>query len=203
MKSIRRNAFSLVELLIALAITGMLLAATMAALDVSYKSYQATTESASTNVVSRMVMHRVMGMIRTGTQFGPYPDDVLDPQTNPVVSTSMEFQSSYNQATGTSRITTLERRAQSDPERGPYELWCVERVYVNGAQTDAQEFPLITGVRDVSFTLEYDVGPRLRRATVDLTVSPNDFQDTKFDVDMDGPVIRLISTVQPRRIAAN
>lgn len=203
MNRLAPRAFSLVELLVALAISAMLLAATMSALDVSYKSYQATTESASTNVVSRMVMHRIMGMIRTGTQFGPYPDDVLDSQTNPVVTTSMEFQSALNEAAGTSRITTLERRSQSDPERGPYELWCVERSYTNGTQTAIRQYPLITGVRDVTFKLEYDVGPRLRRATVDLTVSPNDFQDASFDVDMNGPVIRLISSVQPRRIASN
>jgi len=61
----RRRGFSLVEVLIALAITGTLLTASLAALDASFKSYKLTTEGASTNVVTRLVMQRLMAMIRT------------------------------------------------------------------------------------------------------------------------------------------
>ena len=44
----RRRGFSIVEMLIALAITATLLTATLAALDTSFKSYKVTTEGART-----------------------------------------------------------------------------------------------------------------------------------------------------------
>src|SRR4051812_47070289 len=75
----RRNGFSMVEMLIALTVSSLLLAACLVALDSSFKSYEMTTESASTHVVSRLVMHRVMAMIRQGQEFGPYPLGVTSP----------------------------------------------------------------------------------------------------------------------------
>ena len=71
----RRGGFSLVEVLIALAITSTLLTATLVALDASFRAYQSTTEEVSSNSIGRLVMHRLLTMIRTGTDFGPYPDD--------------------------------------------------------------------------------------------------------------------------------
>ncbi len=197
----RRRGFSMVELLVALTITATLLTATMAALDASYKSYQVTTEGASTNVISRMVMHRVMSMIRTGSDFGPYPEDVLDTAQNPLTTNFIEFERSFDEATGVQRLVRLERREQEDATRGPFELWYIETVMTNGAQTSQDAFPLLTGVRELMFTLEYDVGPRLRRATVDLTVSPNDYQDASFKAGMEGATIRLVSSVAPRRMS--
>lgn len=196
----RSRAFSMVEMLVALTITATLLTATMAALDASYKGYQATTEGASTNVIARMVMHRVMSMVRTGTEFGPYPEDVLDNTMNPLVSTALEFERSFDEDTGVRTVVRLERRDQEDPTRGPFELWYIETVFTEGVQTSQEAFPLLTGVRELMFTLEYDVGPRLKRATVDLTVSPNDYQDASFKAGMAAPAIRLVSSVQPRRL---
>lgn len=195
----RRHAFSLVEVLVALAITGMLLGATLAALDASFKSYKQVTESASTNVVTRIVMQRLMAMIRTGTEFGPYPDDPLDPDVNPVYSNAIEFQSGVP-GSSDYKVIRIERRDPAQPSSGPYELWYVETRYSGGAQTGRDERPLLTNVRDVLFTLEYDVGPRLRRATVDLTVDPNDFQGASFHNDMAAPTIRMVSTAIPRRL---
>lgn len=195
----RHRAFSLVEVLVALAITGMLLAASLAALDASFKSYKQVTESASTNVVTRIVMQRMMAMIRTGTDFGPYPDDPLDKNVNPVYANFIEFQAG---AAGSQdyKIIRIERRDAPSPRTGPFELWYVETRFVAGVQTGRDERPLLTNVRDVLFTLEYDVGPRLRRATVDLTVDPNDFQDASFHNDMAAPTLRMVSTAIPRRL---
>lgn len=194
------RGFSMIELLIALSITGTLLAATLTALDSSFKSYKLTTETASTHVVTRMVMSRVMAMIRTGTEFGPYPADVLDTTQNPVVSDAIEFTTWEEPTTLQRRIVRVERRAQADAERGPFELWYVETNLTAGVVTSTVERPLITGVLEARFTLEYSVGPRLRRATVDLTVRPNDFQDASFSNDLETPAIRLVSTVNPRRL---
>jgi prepilin-type N-terminal cleavage/methylation domain-containing protein len=74
-----RRAFNVVELLVALAISGILLAATMVALDASFMAYQSTTEVASTHTISRLAMHRMLTMIRTGTEFAPRPADPLEP----------------------------------------------------------------------------------------------------------------------------
>ena len=69
----RRRGFNLIEVLIALAITATLLTATLAALDASFRAYQATTEEVSTQSIGRIVMHRMLTLIRTGTDFGPFP----------------------------------------------------------------------------------------------------------------------------------
>jgi len=198
----RRGAFSIVEMLVALSITATLLTATMVALDSSYKSYKITTEGASTNVISRMVMHRMITMIRTGENFGPYPIDPLDVDQNPVRSNSIEFETFRDEATNRWRIVSLERRAATEAAQGPFELWYVQVDFTDGVESAREQRPLITGVQDLWFTLEYDVGPRLARATVDFTVRPNDFQEASFHNDLETPTIRLVSSVSPRRLEA-
>ncbi len=196
----RVRAFSLVEMLIALAITATLLTATMAALDTSFKSYKVTTEGASTNVVSRLVMHRIMTMVRTGAEFGPYPTDVFDSVQNPVISNYIEFTVLDDEASGVKKIVRIERRDVDNHDTAPYELWYVQTTLTNGAVTDYQAKPLLTNLAEARFTLEYDAGPRLRRATVDLTVRPNDFQDAAIHTPLEAPSIRLVSSVVPRRL---
>jgi prepilin-type N-terminal cleavage/methylation domain-containing protein len=193
------RAFSLIEMLIALTITATLLTATFAALDTSFRAYKVTTEGASTNVVARMVMARTMTMIRTGDNFGPFPEDVFDPAQNPVDAAFIEFES-FNDGVRFSRVTRIERRPQADPARGPFELWYVQISLEEGRPIETVERPLLTGVTEARFILEYDVGPRLRRATVDVTVKPNDYQDAGFHANLETPTIRLVSTVNPRRI---
>lgn len=193
-----RRAFSLAEVLISLAITGTLLTASLAALDASFKSYKLTTEGASTNVVTRMVMQRMMAMLRTGTEFGPYPADVLDAAQNPVQSNTIEFVSFDDGVTR--ELVTIETRESANAQQGPFELWYLKQTLVNGVETATDERPLLTGIVNATFTLEYDIGPRLRRATVDLTVRPNDYQDARFGGELDVPSIRLVSSVAPRRL---
>ena len=193
------RAFSMVEVLVSLMITSLLLTATLTALDSSFKCYQVTTESASTNVVSRLVMHRMCALVRTGTEFGPYPDDVLDTTVNPMDSTSMEF--SMGPVAGGTRIVRLERRDAAVGAPAPYDLWYVEEVVDGaGAVTATDSRPLLVGLTEMNFNLEYDVGPRLRRVTIDMTVRPNDFQDSSFKTDVLSDTIRLVATVSPRKL---
>ncbi|GJM19300.1 MAG: hypothetical protein DHS20C14_15130 [Phycisphaeraceae bacterium] len=196
-KTNSRRAFSLVELLIALTITATLLTATLAAFDTSFKSYKVTNESASTNVVARIVMQRVTAMIRTGEEFGPYP---VNPITTPVIeSDRLEFVSFREPSTGTERVTTIERRPGVGDE-GPWQLWYVITTYVNDIYSDSDEAPLLTGLTNLSFTLEYDVGPRLRRATIDMVIKPNDLQDAAIADELETPTIRLVASATPRRL---
>lgn len=198
----RRRGFSLVEVLVSLVIISTLLTATMAALDASFKAYKVTTESASTHVVARMVASRVASMVRTGTEFGPFPADVLDVTQNPMVSTSIEFKVADDPATNSATIVTLERRDPDNNGQPPFELWYEELQISNGVPQPVRERPLLTGLQELQFTLEYDVGPRLRQATMDMTVLPNDFQDGAFHVQsVDTPVVRLVQSMRPQKLS--
>lgn len=197
---VKRRGFSLIEMLIALSISATLLAATLSALDASFKSYEVTSESASTHVVSRIVTHRVLTMIRTGTDFAPYPSDVLDPAQNPIVADYIEFVSGEDESAGTMQVTRIER--QTDDEAGDGTFLLAYRIFEmkDGAVVSEETRPLIRGLKEASFTLEYDIGPVLRRATMDLTIQPNDLQDAKISSDQDAPLIRLVSSTSPRQL---
>ncbi len=190
-----RRGFSMIEVLISLTITSTLLTATMAALNTSFKGYQVTSEGASTNVVARIVMQRLTAMIRTGDSFGPYPvNPVLTPE---IESDYIEFVSFRELSTGTERVTRLERREATGND-GPYELWYIVTTYVDGTYEDQDTAPLLSGLNDVKFVMEYDVGPRLKRATVDLIIQPDDMQDLTVGSSLAAPTIRLVASASPR-----
>lgn len=195
----RRGAggFSIIEMLVALVITATLLTATLQAFDASWRGYKHTTESASTHVVSRIVIHRMLSMIRTGTQFGPFPADVLDNTQNPMTSTFMEFVADADRVGGTGRITRIERRDVAG-EPGNFELWYV--LIDSGSGSIVQERPLLANVREAAFILEYGPGPRLVKATIDLTIQPNDDVDMRVGVGNDTPTIRLVASSSPRQL---
>lgn len=190
-----RRAFSMIEVLISLTISATLLTATMSALNASFKGYQVTSEGASTNVVARIVMQRLTAMIRTGDSFGPYPvNPIITPD---IQSTYIEFVSSRDLSTGTERVTRLERR-DGTAETGPYELWYILTTYVNGTYQNEDEAPLLTKLNDVKFNLQYDVGPKLKRATVDLIIQPDDMHDLAVGSTLEAPTIRLVASASPR-----
>ena len=186
MKRVRRicrRGFNLVELLIALAISSALLTATMLALDASFTAYQMTTEQASTHTVGRLIIHRILTLIRSGTEFGPFPVDPLD---TVVESNFIQF------VTPDGGVMTVE--------------WVPidEALYID---IDGDQNVLLEGViaqvdpdtgDDVApFTLEYEKGRTLYRATVDLTIVPDDNMDLEIEGE-NTEVIRLIGSAMPR-----
>lgn len=193
------RAFSVIEMLIALAITASLLTATLAAFDASWRSYRYTTEAASSHVVSRIVITRLLGMIRTGAEFGPFPDDVFDSTQNPLTSNSIEFVAEADRAADNGRITRIERRSAEDPN-GPFELWYVLLDSSTDPATIVEQRPLIRNVAEAMFIMEYEPGPRLIRATVDLTINPNDDQAVRVRIGEDTPTIRLVASAVPRQL---
>jgi prepilin-type N-terminal cleavage/methylation domain-containing protein len=181
-----RRGFNLVEMLIALAITAALLTATMVALDASFMAYQATTEVASTHTIGRLTMHRILALIRTGIEFAPAPadprdsireSDYLDIRMPDGAVISIEWREEeealYVVVNGESALLLEGVVAQSDPD---------------------------TGDQIPPFTLEYELGNILHRATVDLAIVPDD----NMSVEMDGEnqeIIRLVASAMPRMAA--
>lgn len=191
-----RSGFSIVELLVALVISATLLTAALQAFDASWRGYRQTTESASTHVVSRIVVHRVLAMIRTGSQFGPVPVDVLNAAQNPLTSNFMEFISEEDRRAGLNRVTRIERRNTATP--GQFELWYRVSDITTGAVIT--ERPLLRGVREAAFILQYEPGPRLTLATIDLTVAPSNDPDLRIAVGNEAPTLRLIASAGPRQV---
>lgn len=70
-RNARRRGLSLIEMLVSLAITALLLAATMVAIDASFRAYAAAAETASRQTNTRLVVHRLLGLVRTSTAHGP------------------------------------------------------------------------------------------------------------------------------------
>ena len=219
----RRRGFSLVEMMMALTISSMLLTAALVALDTMFKGYKQTTESASTHVVSRITMNRLLSMMRTGTEFGPVPNNVLDSGQNPRYADYFEYASQVDAAGNVTQITRVEFRMPGqaallrdwgnadaapvadpdDPDAvivdGPGELWVVVIDPNGGDPITLTEAPLISGVRSAIFTLHYDVGPRLVRGTTDLVIEPNDSADLTIGADSVPETIRLVASAAPRQ----
>ncbi len=190
-----RRGFNLVEMLIALAITAALLSATMVALDASFMAYQATTEEASTHTIGRLTMHRMLALIRTGQEFGPFP---INPQDSIVFSDFIEFQTPVGQ------IIRLEWAEVVGPGHPIAEaLYLVvnngtPRLLLEGVPR--QPDPNVPGEHIRPFTLEYELGRNLYRATIDLTVVPGD----NMSVDLDGDnqrELRFVASAIPRILA--
>jgi len=207
--------FSLIEMQIALAISALLLTATLVSLDTMFKGYEINADSASSHVVTRIAVNRIMSLVRAGTDFGPMPLDVLDNTQNPLVADYIEFVSLRNDDGVAQTVTRIEYRypgvgalnqtwgiGESQPSlgfepSGTGELWMVQIHVASGSQS---EYLLLREVRAARFTLAYNVGPSLVRATVDLTVEPAMPEDVKLESDAPPQVVRVVASAMPRRI---
>ena len=188
------RAFSLVEMLIALAISGALLAASLVALQTSFRAYQVTTDQASTHAVGRLVVHRMTAMIRSGQDFRPLPADVRD---RFVSSDYIEF---YHPDTG--NLITI----NWDRLTGQL-LYSIDNgtpvVLLEGVVARTEE----DGTPILPFYLEWEPGRRVYRITIDLMVIPDDTistpadgyvaQEQGSDVNVFKP-IRLVGSAMPR-----
>ncbi len=222
-RSRRRFGFTMIEMLIAISISSSLMAATLVAFDGMFKIYDTSTTSASNHVVARIAVARLLGMIRTGSDFGPFPADVLDSTVNPLQADYFEFASMTNPDTGAiEQITRVEYRLPGLPAplrtwgitvnpplidsdgdgtgdtMGPGELWIVVIDPVTAVQ---QEFLMLTDVRAASFQLEYDIGPRLVKGTVDITFEPTLATDNTVWTPATPESVRLVASAMPRRSA--
>ncbi len=205
----QRRGFNLVELLIALAISAALLAATMVALDASFTAYQSTTEWASTHTISRLTMHRMMALIRTGVTFGPVPinpnDSLVQENYIEIIMPSDQYVKlewvetpDGDHAVGNAlwvEVGTLEADGTitvSDPPR-----LLLEGVIKQEVIDPDTGLPVLVP----PFTMEYELGRKLFRATIDLVVIPDDNQSVTIEGDNSDQIIRLVASVMPRMAA--
>ncbi len=192
-----RRAFNMIELLIALAISAVLLTATLVALNASYTAYQRTTREASTHTVSRLAMDRILTLIRTGDYFGPLP---ANPNDSLLTSNLIEVVTVDDDGTETGLIIEWDEDEAAlyirtfNPATGEVDgnYLLLEGVIANVDPETESAIP--------PFTLEYELGYRLNRATIDLTVIPDDNQSVEIEGSEARP-IRLVATAMPRRSA--
>ena len=191
-RSSRHRGLSLIEMLLALAISAMLLTATMVALDASFKAYADAAEQASSQTATRMITQRLITMIRTSTAHGPLEPDGLS--TPPVTLSGETVSSHYLELMDSNgQLTRIEYRADSD------ELWLI----TTPASGTAIEQPLIGGVTACTFQClrrTNDDGLLvLHRATIDFTVVPG--EDATLTLENGAAVpIRVIASTMPRRV---
>lgn len=212
----RRRGFSIMEMLMAMTISSLLMLSLLSALDTMYKLYSVGTDSASTHVVSRITMSRILGMIRTGSDFGPFPANVLDESSNPLNADYFEFVSLRGEDDEALEVTRIEYRTvgedaelrtwgndDEEPAFGgadnPGELWLLVFDAADEPPTLLREAVLLSGVERAIFSLQYDIGPKLTRATVDLLIRPDD-DDLTVTTDSAPETIRLVGSAVSRQL---
>jgi len=188
----RCRGLSLMELLVSLAISALLLTATMTATVASFRAYGDAVEQAGTQVSVRMVTQRLLALIRTSSEHGPLlPDAAADP---PVTISGDTISSNYLELIDTDgNFLRVEYRTDD------HELWLIRDP---GLESESAQ-PIIAGVTNAVFQLKRRLNDEglyvLERATVDLTVAPD--EDATLALE-NGPAqaVRMITSTMPRKL---
>lgn len=196
----RAAGLSLVELLVALAITAMLLTATMVAIDASFQAYAAAAESASTQTATRMVINRLLTLIRTSTAHGPLLDDPSDTPPVVLLADGQTIQSHYiTLLNSQGDLIRIEYRDATHATT-PNELWLIIDPFGGGAQ---QSQPILGGVTNAEFFTHRRFDSEgvlvLERGSVDLTVEADDDATLALE-GAELPPIRVIASTMPRKL---
>jgi len=181
-------------MMVALAITAMLLTATMAALDASFKAYADASEQASTQIASRMVSERLMQLIRTSTAHGPLlPDASADPPVTYDATTNVITSNFIELLDQNGDLLRIEYRVDDQ------ELWLIR----DPLTATPIEQPIIGGVTNAQFFVKRRTNAErllvLERGTVDITVQPD--EDTTLSIENGASqAVRIIASTTPRRL---
>lgn len=174
-----RKGFTLVELLIGLAISAVLLAGLCSAIHASVEAYRQSSAEGVNRLTSRLIVERLALLVRTGETFGPLPAIATDTE---VLSDSLELTTNNGQ-----EITiTWDAATESI-------IMDVDGVVSTVLGGVLQE---VDGIPITPFTLEYEFGTTLRRATINLAVTPDPDYQTAMDEGVE--LIRLTASVMPR-----
>jgi len=186
-----RCGFSLLELMVALAISAILLTAALVALDASFRAYRRTTEEVATHTTARIAMHRLLALVRTGSDFGPLPANPLDEELE---SDTLEVRTPDGRWVVIRWDGEAERLLMAvdspDGQPGP------PRVLLGGVEPQFHA----DGTPVMPFRIAYEDGWRVRRVTVDLSIQPDDDISAAIAHEPPPP-IRLVGSASPRSIA--
>jgi len=192
-QSSRYRGLSVIETLLALAISAMLLTATMVALDASFRAYADAAEQASSQAATRMVTNRLVTMIRTSTAHGPLEADA---STTPPVTLDGETVSSHY----LELIDSEGRHMRIEYRSTTQELWLVN-IPASGI---AVEHPILGGVTACSFQCLRRINEEgilvMHRGTMDFTVQPGEDATLTLENGKASP-IRVVASTMPRRVA--
>jgi len=197
--------FTLVEILIAVAITAMLGLAIAAALRASLMAYGTTARSSSANASARMVMQQTMGLIRTANLH-----DAYDPNDSGVTLLAPTHPDHPLRTVGVRmflndgreiRIWWASAGVDGQPDLG--DLW-YEQVGSDAQQLADNVICRRTEAGDpYVFTLASrtsETGLLLARATLELTVQPDPESGTNIEQNTARTGrITLVGSTMPRR----
>lgn len=208
--SIRRapRGFTILELLIGIAISAVIATAMAAAMHASFHAYATTAESASAQTSTRLVMQRLLATIRKSTLHDAYDPDsptltLVAPgdSAHPLRTVGIEML----QPDGTTmRVWWVARDANGEGDLG--DLW-----YDQAEWTSQEPVLMLSNVRcqrtatdePYLFTLasrQTDLGLVLSRAMVDLTVEPDGEALTGMEsAGAATEFVRLIGSAMPRK----
>jgi len=183
----RRRGLTIIEMLVALPIIALLMAATMVAINTSFMAYADAAEQASTHAATRMVTHRLLTLVRTSTAHGPLETEAgVTLEGSTITSPFIEL------------IDTKGRLIRVEYRSASAEIWLVETV---GETVNEQ--PLIGGVTSASFYLSRRLNEDdlwvLERGTMDITVLPDNDNTLAIESGHTEP-IRMIASTMPRKI---
>jgi prepilin-type N-terminal cleavage/methylation domain-containing protein len=177
----RARGFSLVELLISLALASLLMTAVMVALDSGFRAYRASAEQVSANVQGRIIIERLQALIRSGADFAPLP---ASPADQVIETASLDIQMPEGDWITVAWDAAAEQLTWTD---------------ANGT------WPLLEGVTQEldaggtmqPFRLTFHDGRWLTNATVDLVVDPSATAGLDLEGDATQP-LRFTGSARPR-----
>ena len=212
----RRAGLSLVEVLVSLAITAALLTAVSMALDASFTAYASAAQSTSAQTGTRMVVHRVQKLLRSGVAQGPLTRaQALEYGTLQLADGGGVLTLPVPADLSAGSVDTLIRSdwmILDDPGGGLIVLdydAAEETLFLSTpAEEDPDEWvrrPLLTGVTGCGFSLlrrndrQSGYETVLLRGGIDLTVQPGADSTLGTEAGNSAP-IRLVASTSPRRL---
>lgn len=195
---IRRRGFTLTELLVATAISAMLLSATGVALDASFKCYRANQESADLNQRARLAMHRIVQEVRSAQSHAPADADLPAFQAGATLNSST-LRIYFDAATGV-QYTQSGNQLLRTPLTFAGGVWTAgaARVYLDGvpAGTFSVTMEPQRSADAARGGLPCD---QLRRATVRFSVKESVSRTSAPTEMTTSSTLVLVSSAVPRR----
>jgi prepilin-type N-terminal cleavage/methylation domain-containing protein len=201
----RQAGFTLIEILIAISITAVLALAVAVAIGASLTAYTTTSEMASMQTSSRLVMQKTMTMIRNASLHDAYdPADgtvtLLQPTDadHPLQTVGVQMQLSDGNLV---KIWWAVNDDYADSDLG--DLWYQQNTSTSQTLIERVRCLRANGGDPYVFTLASrtsDTGLLLARATLDLTVERDAATTTSMEQARAGVgAMRVVSSTMPRK----